>query len=145
MGTSTNKCTYRALLTTRTLLLTEMHRTPQQMQQLAQTRKAQQMAMQQQMQRGDQPDGDMNGARPGTPTEGDNGGSPSKRPRLDNGQPQFNNGMMQGGRPGGVPGAANQGMMIQAGFNPGMNPQFRGNAAMPPKGMQVSTSLPLSF
>lgn len=109
------------------------------MQQLQQSRKAQ-MAMQQQMQRGDQPDGEMNGVRPGTPTEGDNGGSPSKRPRLDNGQPQFNNGMMQAGRPG-VPGAANQGMMIQAGFNPGMNPQFRGNAAMPPKGMQVCIGL----
>lgn len=109
------------------------------MAQLAQTRKA--MAMQQQMSRGDQPDGEMNGARPGTPAEGDNGGSPSKRPRLDNGQPQFNNGMMQGARPGGVPGAANQGMMIQAGFNPAMNPQFRGNGAMPPKGMQVSAIL----
>lgn len=110
------------------------------MQQLQQSRKAQ-MAMQQQMQRGDQPDGDMNGARPGTPADGDNGGSPSKRQRLDNGQQQFNNGMMQGGRPGGVPGAANQGMMIQAGFNPGMNPQFRGNGAMPPKSMQVSNDL----
>lgn len=111
-----------------------MSRTPQQLQQM-QNRKAQ--MMQQQLRGGDQPDGEMNGARPGTPGEGDNGGSPSKRPRLDNGQPQFNNGMMQGGRPG-VPGAANQGMMIQAGFNPGMNPQFRGNGAMPPKGMQVS-------
>lgn len=105
----------------------------QQMQQI-QNRKAQ-VAMQ--MQRGEQPDAEMNGARPGTPAEGDNGGSPSKRLRLDNGQQQFNNGMMQNGRPGGVPGAGNQGMMIQAGFNPAMNPQFRGNGAMPPKSMQV--------
>lgn len=100
-----------------------------------QQRKAQ--LMQQQMARGEQPDGEMNGVRPGSPGEGDAGGSPSKRPRIDNGQPGFQPGMMQNGRPGGVPGAPGQSMMIQAGFNPAMGQQFPRNGAMPPKGMQV--------
>lgn len=95
--------------------------------------------LQQQMQRGEQPDAEMNGVRPGTPADPDNGGSPSKRPRLDNGQQQFNTGMGPNGRPLGMPAANNQGMMIQNAFNPAaMNPQFRSNGTMPQKGMQVS-------
>ncbi|KAK5950554.1 hypothetical protein OHC33_008497 [Knufia fluminis] len=110
--------------------------TPQQAA-MMQQRKAMAMQQQQQMNR-EGAEGEINGVRPGTPAAGDDGGSPSKRPRIDNGQPAFNNGMMQNGRPGGVPGAQQQGMMIQAGFNPQMNPQFQRNGAMPPKGMQVS-------
>lgn len=103
-------------------------------QQLIQKRQA----MQQQQAAGrEQAEGEMNGARPGTPADGEAGGSPSKRPRIDNGQQNFNNGMMQNGRPAGVPGAQNQGgMLMQSGFPAGMNPQFRQNGAMPPKGMQ---------
>ena len=117
----------------------EGYRTPQQMAAMQQ-RKAMAMQQQQQMNR-DGTEGEMNGVRPGTPTAGDDGGSPSKRPRIDNGQPAFNNGMMQNGRPGGVPGVPQQGMMIQAGFNPRMNPQFQQNGTMPPKGMQVRGTL----
>lgn len=97
--------------------------------------------MMQQMQGRDQAEGEMNGVRPGTPAEGDAAGSPSKRPRMDNGQQQFTNGMMPNGRPGGMPGAANQGMILQAGFpNPQMSAQFPRNGNMPPKGMQVSST-----
>lgn len=91
---------------------------------------------QQQMNRGDQADGDPT-VRPASPTEGDNGGSPPKRPRLEGGQQQFPPGMMPNGRPG-VPGAGQQGMMIQNGFNPNLNQQFRQNGGMPPKNMAVS-------
>lgn len=102
------------------------------------------MAIQQQQQMNrDGAEGEMNGVRPTTPAAGEDGGSPSKRPRIDNGQPAFNNGMMQNGRPAGAPGAQPQGMMIQAGFNPAMNPQFQRNGAMPPKGMQVSATCSL--
>lgn len=100
------------------------------------------MAMQQQMERAQQGDGEMNGVRPGTPGDSDAVGSPSKRPRIDNGgQQNFQQGMVPNGRPGGVPGGPNQGMMIQSGFNPQMNQQqFQRNGGMPPKGMQVRTS-----
>ncbi|KAK5088999.1 hypothetical protein LTR05_003223 [Lithohypha guttulata] len=104
--------------------------------QMLQHQKRQQMQMQQQMARAEQGDGEMNGVRPGTPADGDATGSPSKRPRIDNGQ-AFPQGMMPNGRPAGVPGGPNQGMMIQSGFQPGMGQQFRQNGAMPPKGMQA--------
>lgn len=99
--------------------------------------------MMQQMQGREQQEGEMNG-RPGTPANDDSVGSPSKRPRIDNGQQQFTNGMMQNGRPAGMPGAANQGnMILQAGFpNAQMNPQFARNGNMPPnKAMQVRLHL----
>ena len=91
------------------------------------------MMKQQQMQR-DQPDMDMNG-RPGTPADGENGGSPSKRPRLAD--QQFNGAMGPNGRVPGMPGAQQQ-MLMQSGFNPNMSQQFRPNAAMQQKAMQVS-------
>ena len=105
-------------------------RTSAQMQQLA----SQQKLMQQQQVQREHPEGlDMNG-RPGTPGDADGGGSPSKRQRLDG--PQFNGAMGPNGR---VPGMPQGQMLMQAGFNPNMNPaqQIRQNAAMQQKMQQV--------
>ena len=94
----------------------------------------QQIMRAKQQMREQQGDMDMNG-RPGTPADGDNGGSPSKRQRLND--PQFNGAMGPNGRIPGMPGAQNQQMLMQAGFQPNMNPQFRPNAAaMQQKAMQ---------
>lgn len=107
------------------------------MQQLA--AQQQMMQKQQQMQR-EHSDMEMNG-RPGTPGDGDNGGSPSKRPRLAD--QQFNGAMGPNGRVPGMPGAQQQ-MLMQSGFNPNMNQaQFRQNAAMQQKAMQVCRVLDL--
>lgn len=102
-----------------------------------QQQKRQQAMLSQQMTRGEQSDGELNGIRPGTPTEGDAAASPSKRPRIDNGQQNFQPGVMPNGRPAGVPGNPNQGMLMQSGFNPAMAQQFQRNGAMPQKPMQV--------
>lgn len=100
-------------------------------------KRAQQMAAQQAGNQ-PQPESEMNGVRTGSPTEGEAVGSPSKRPRIENGQQQFNNAMMQNGRAGAIPAGAQQQMLMQSGFNPAMNPQqMRPNGAMPPKGVQV--------
>jgi hypothetical protein len=92
----------------------------------------QQAAQQQQMQR-DGSDMGVNGQRPATPPEGEHGGSPSKRPRID-GQQQFNGGMVPNGRGQAI---ANQGMLMQSGFNPAQMNQapFRQNGALQQKPM----------
>ena len=111
------------------------------MTQMAQRKAQQQMAAQQAGAQAQQ-EGEMNGIRTGSPTEGEAVGSPSKRPRMENGQQQFNNTMMQNGRAGAGPAGAQQQMLMQSGFNPQMNPQMRPNGAMPPKGVQVRETMP---
>lgn len=93
---------------------------------------SQQAAQHQQMQR-DGSDMGVNGQRPTTPPEGEHGGSPSKRPRLD-GQQQFNGGMVPNGRGQAI---ANQGMLMQSGFNPVQMNQapFRQNGGLQQKPM----------